>query len=135
MHAVGDDAARDRLILVMVRIYEARHDDHALAVDDARVRLDVGPNRDDLLALDQHVGLHEIADRWIHRHDDAVLQEDAVLAAVLWWSIVIVVMVVIIVVIVVLVFVATCLGGAHQAEAQSGSGGTSDGGSAEEAAS
>ena len=42
----------------MMRVDEARHDDAAARIDHVGAAgVQVGPDRDDLLALDQHVGL------------------------------------------------------------------------------
>ncbi len=54
----------------MVRIDEAGHDDAAGCVDLRRAaRMQVRPNAEDLLALDQHVGLDEVANLRVQRHD------------------------------------------------------------------
>src|SRR3989454_9078362 len=55
----------------MVRIDEARHDDAAARVDHGGgVHLQVWSDGEDLLALDQHVGLSEVAHLrvGVHRH-------------------------------------------------------------------
>ena len=60
---VGEEAAQRRLELVMVRIDEAGHDDAAAGVDHrGAAGLQVRSDGEDLLALDQHVGLGEVAD-------------------------------------------------------------------------
>ena len=60
----------------MMRIDEPRHDDHAGDVDDLRRCLDVWPDGGDLGALDQHIGLLEVADGGIHGQHDTTLQQD-----------------------------------------------------------
>ena len=75
--AIGNDCALQRLVLVMMCGDESRHDDHAAHLG---VRTEVGAYRDDLLALDQHVGSFEIADGRIERQYDAVLDQDAAVA-------------------------------------------------------
>ena len=66
---VREKAPQRRLELVMVRIDEAGHDDAAAGVDHRGVaRLQLRSDGEDLLALDQHVGLGEVADLRIHRH-------------------------------------------------------------------
>ncbi len=68
-YPVGEEAAQHGLELVVVRIDEARHDDAAARVDLRRVaRVQVRSDGEDLLALDQHVGLGEVAHLRIHRH-------------------------------------------------------------------
>ncbi len=53
----------------MVGIDETGHDDAAGGVDPCGAAcLQVRSNGEDLLALDQHVGLGEVADARIHRH-------------------------------------------------------------------
>ncbi len=66
---VGKEAAQRRLELVMVRIDEAGHDDAPARVDHSGAGgAEVGSDVDDLLALDQHVRLGEIAHLRVHRH-------------------------------------------------------------------
>jgi hypothetical protein len=68
-YPVGEKAAQRRLELVMVRIDEARHDDAAAGVDHVGVAgVQVWSDGEDLLALDQHVGLGEVAHIRVHRH-------------------------------------------------------------------
>src|SRR6266550_9233756 len=68
-YSVGQEAAKHRLELMMVSIDESRHDDAAARVDwRGTARLQVRADGDDLLALDQHVGLGKIAYARIHRH-------------------------------------------------------------------
>src|SRR5437879_4878460 len=81
--AIGNDCALQRLVLVMMCGDESRHDDHAARVDHLGVRTEVGAYRDDLLALDQHVGSFEIADGRIERQYDAVLDQDAAVAVLI----------------------------------------------------
>ena len=58
-HAVGEEAAQRRLELVVVRIDEAGHDDAAASRRSLRPppAVQVRSDGEDLLALDQHVGL------------------------------------------------------------------------------
>ena len=51
----------------------------AQAVDHHRgaARVQAGPDGQDLLAFDQHVGLREVADLRVHRHDRAATDEIA----------------------------------------------------------
>src|SRR6266576_4307839 len=68
-YPVGEKTAEHRLELMMVSIDESRHDDAAARVDRCgTARLQVRADGDDLLALDQHVGLGKIAYARIHRH-------------------------------------------------------------------
>src|SRR6185295_19242857 len=73
--AVGKEAAQRGLELVVVRVDEPRHDDLAAGVDLAGTAcFEVRPDRDDLLALDQHVGAGELAlvgHARVHRHHDS----------------------------------------------------------------
>ena len=88
-HPVGEEAAQRRLELVVVRIDEAGHDDPAAGVyHRGAARRQAGPDGDDLLALDQHVGLREVADLRVHRHDGTAADDiaPAVPAAVLGLS-------------------------------------------------
>jgi hypothetical protein len=55
--------------LVVVRIDEARHDDAAGCVDLRRAAcVQIRTDRKSFLALDQHVGLREVANLRIQRH-------------------------------------------------------------------
>ena len=61
--AVGEEAAQRRLELVVVRVDEARHHDAAARVDlGGAAGVQVRADGEDLLALDQHVALREVAD-------------------------------------------------------------------------
>jgi hypothetical protein len=73
--AVGDDVPLDGLVLVMVRVDEPRHDDHAAGVDDLGRRVEIRPDRRDFGTLDQDVGLLEVADGRIHRQHGAALEQ------------------------------------------------------------
>jgi len=87
-YPVGEEAAQHGLELVVVRIDEARHDDAAAGVDRrGTAHLQIRPDRKDLLALDQHVGLGKIAHVRVHRHHGTTTNDvaPAVLAAVLGW--------------------------------------------------
>ena len=75
--AIRQHVAQEALPHVPVRIDEARHDDDIRGIDHLRVgRADVRPHRRDLLALDQHVGLLEIADRAVEREHETALEQD-----------------------------------------------------------
>ena len=66
---IGEKAAQRRLELVMVGVDKPGHDDAASCVDlRCAARMQVRPNGEDLLALDQHIGLCEVADLRIERH-------------------------------------------------------------------
>src|SRR5207247_6996670 len=76
--AVGEKAAQRGLELVVVRVDEARHDDLAARVDLAGAAgAQVRPDGEDLLALDQHVGLDEVTYRRVHRRDVAAADDVA----------------------------------------------------------
>src|SRR5205823_10824516 len=84
---VSEKAAEHRLELVVVRIDEARHHDAAACVDLSRTgHRQIRPDREDLLALDQHVGLSKIAYLRVHRHHGTATNDVAPpwLAAVAW---------------------------------------------------
>ena len=60
---IGEKAAQRRLELVMVGVDKPGHDDAARCVDLTRAaRMQVRPNGQNFLALDQHIGLGEVAD-------------------------------------------------------------------------
>ena len=62
-----------------VGVDEARDDDVAGGVDDLRaVRGDPRADVGDPIALDEDVGLRQLADGWVPRQDDRVLDEDPV---------------------------------------------------------
>ena len=66
---VGEKAAQRRLELVVVRVDETGHHDAAAGVDHiGTTRVQVRSDGKDLLALDQHVGLGEVAHLRVHRH-------------------------------------------------------------------
>ncbi len=66
---VGEEAAQRGLELVVVRIDEAGHDDAPARVDHVgAARRQVRPDGKDGLALDQDVGLGEVAHFRVHRH-------------------------------------------------------------------
>ena len=79
--------ALDSFVLVVVGADEARHHDHAPAVDLPGTGVDVGADCYDLLAFDQHVGLFEIAHRRIEREHDAALQQDPVFVTAASWRV------------------------------------------------
>jgi hypothetical protein len=73
---VGEKAAQRRLELMVVRVDEARHDDPAAGIDDrGGAGAQIRPDRDDLLALDQHVGLRKITDARVQRHHSPAANE------------------------------------------------------------
>src|SRR5437773_2663325 len=65
----------------MVRVNETRHDDPIRRVDHCRRCLEIRPDCDDLLALDQHVGFLKVTNFGVHAEHDAALQQDAAPAA------------------------------------------------------
>jgi hypothetical protein len=68
-NAVSKKTAQRRLELVVMRIDEAGHDDAAAGVDyRGAARLQVWSDAEDILALDQYVGLDKVANNRIHRH-------------------------------------------------------------------
>src|SRR4029077_3005913 len=83
--AVGDGASDRRPGLVMVGVDEARHDHLAARIDlGCAARAQVRPDGEDLLALDQHVGLRKVSNFRVHRHHRAAADDvaTAALAAV-----------------------------------------------------
>lgn len=81
--AVGDDAALQGFVLVMMGCDEAGHHDRARAVDDFSVgRIDDRCNRGNPLVGDENVRLLEIANFRIQSEHDAAAQQDAALATV-----------------------------------------------------
>jgi hypothetical protein len=76
-HAVRDDRALNGLVLVMVRVDETGHYDHAVAVHDGGLGgLEVRRDSHDTTAFDQHVCAREVAEFRIHREHRAVLQQN-----------------------------------------------------------
>jgi len=72
---IGGDVAQNAFPNMAVRVDESRHHDHRRGIDDLRfAHLQVGTHRDDLRAVDEHVGAPEVADLSIHREDTAVLE-------------------------------------------------------------
>src|SRR5205809_7529731 len=65
----------------MVRVNETRHDDPIRRVDHCRRCLEIRPDCDDLLALDQHVGFLKVTNFGVHAEHDAGLQQGAAPAA------------------------------------------------------
>src|SRR5689334_20162625 len=80
---VGDGAALQRFILVMVRRYETGHDDGARAVDDFGVRGGDG-RRDfgDHFAVDQNVGSFEVSNLRVERQYDPSPKQNTALPSV-----------------------------------------------------
>ena len=75
---VGEEAPQRGLELVMVCIDEPRHHDAPGRVDDAGAGyVQILPNGDDLLAVDQNIALWEVAHRRVHRHDGAAADDVA----------------------------------------------------------
>ena len=80
---VRDDAALQNLVLVMVRGDEAGHDDSARAVDDLGVGSSDGRcYLRDRLAVDQDVGLLEVAHLRVECEHDTAAQQNAALPSV-----------------------------------------------------
>ena len=77
--AVGNGAADRRPGLMVMRVDEAGHHDLAARVDHVGAsRGEIGTDRENLLALDQHVAARKIGHRRIfHRHDGAALDQIA----------------------------------------------------------
>ena len=74
---VAGDAADAGLPGVEVGVDQARHDDHAAAVDDlavlgAEIGIEIGADGGDRAVLDQHVAVGDDADVRVHRHHPAV---------------------------------------------------------------
>src|SRR6516164_2554710 len=66
---VGEEAAQYRLELVVVRVDKPGHDDAAARVDHrGAARAQVRSDSKDLFALDQHIGLREVANPRVQRH-------------------------------------------------------------------
>ena len=78
---VRQHVAQRALIEVMMRVDEAGQHDHARRVDHARLGRDIRAARRDLLALDQYIGLVEIADAGIEGEHHAALEQDTSRAA------------------------------------------------------
>ena len=75
--AVRQHVAQEALPHVPVGIDEARHHDRLRGVDHLGIgRADVRLHRRDFAALDQHVGLLEVADRPVEREHEAALEQD-----------------------------------------------------------
>ena len=80
---IGDDAALQRFVLVMVRGDEARHDDCSGAVDDLGVACgDRWCDFGNSLPVDQDVGLFEVAHPRVEAQHDTAAQENSALSAV-----------------------------------------------------
>ena len=71
-HAIGEKAAQRRLEQVVVGVDEAGHHDAAARIDlGGAAGMQSAADGDDLAALDQHVGLWEVAHLGVHRHHGA----------------------------------------------------------------
>ena len=80
---IGDDAALQRFVLVMVRGDEPRHDDCSGAVDDFGVACgDRWCDFDNALPVDQDIGLFEVAHPRVEAQHDTAAQENSALSAV-----------------------------------------------------
>ena len=80
--AVADEVAAERAPHVVVRVDEARHDDHVGGVDGLGAgRREIGADRLDPAVADVHVGARQHAERRIDRDDRAVLDQDSCRAA------------------------------------------------------
>src|SRR5882672_1886235 len=81
MYSKYEEAAQRGLELMVVRVDEARHHDFAARVDlRGAARVQVRPDGEDLLSLDQHVGLGEFAlvgHAGVHRHHVAAADDIA----------------------------------------------------------
>jgi hypothetical protein len=75
--AIGENAAQNGFVLVMVGIDKARHDDHPGGVHHDSRRIQISPDGKDLLSLDQHIAVREIANLWIEAQHCAAFQENA----------------------------------------------------------
>ncbi len=76
---VARETAIERVPHVPVGLDQARHDDHAVAVDLLPAALDVLADRDDLAVLHVHGAARDVAERGVHGHDVRV--DDGELAA------------------------------------------------------
>ena len=74
---IGDETSQNGLILVMVRVNEARRHDPVRGVDHFRVGLQVGADCSNLFSLNQHVSFLKIADVVVHSKDNAAFEQDA----------------------------------------------------------
>ncbi len=76
---IGIDAAQRRFPGMAVAIDKARHNDGVVRIDHLSVRgSERRRNGGDLLALDQHVALHKVADLGIHADDGAAFEQNTV---------------------------------------------------------
>src|SRR6202011_506016 len=75
---IGENAAQRRLKLMVVRIDESRHNNHAGCVHhDGRIEnIQVPADRYDLFPPNEYVALLEVPDVRIHTEDDSVLEQD-----------------------------------------------------------
>ena len=80
-HAVRQYVAQCTLIEVVVRVDKAGQHDHARRVDYGRLGADIRAYGDDLLVLDQDVGLLEISDGGIVAEHHAAFEQDTNRAA------------------------------------------------------
>ena len=82
---IGHDARDLTLPRVDVRVAESRDEDHVLRIDHdglsaLRRRAQVRSDGGDLLALDEHVALREVAHRPVHADDRPALEQDPPIA-------------------------------------------------------
>jgi hypothetical protein len=78
--AVGEDAAQQALIEVVMRVDEAGQHDAVRGVDHGGIVTghgDLGLHVPNLPVLDQHIGLCEVADRAVERQHNAAPDQDA----------------------------------------------------------
>jgi hypothetical protein len=68
LRLVAREAAVERVPHVPMGFDQARHDDHAGAVDLPSAAFDVFADRDDFTVLHVHRSAHDIAERAVHRH-------------------------------------------------------------------
>ena len=62
----------------MVGVDKAWHDDHPTGIDHESRRIQVAPDSEDLLSLDQDIAIREIADLRIKAQHDAAFQQNTV---------------------------------------------------------
>ena len=74
--SIRDEASQDGLILMMMRVHEARHHDSVGRVDNFRSGLQIGPHRGNFLSLNQHIGVLKVANITVHAEYDAAFEQD-----------------------------------------------------------
>ena len=75
--AVGENAAQNGFVLVMVGIDKARHDDHPAGVHHESRRIQISADGKDLFSLDQYIAVREVANLWIEAQHCAAFQQNA----------------------------------------------------------